>query len=448
MQTRSRSVLEASIQVSDPLIRRNTYSCGECYPQHGGEREENLPTVGVIVVISGGPSSGDSSEARRALLRATSGVNSHNPSSYPSEQVYQLQTSIEQLTFGESDLEGRREQHNDALVISATLSNFWVKKILVDSGSSADIIFYDVFLKLDIDNAQLSPVNTPLAGFGGEVVEALGEVALPFSLGSYPRRITKMVKFLVVNAPSTYNMILGRPSLNLFHAVASTYHMKLKFSTYEGIDEAIEDHRMARECYANTLRKAFAKLKRQGGGDDLPKKGKRKLVNSRSQHIKEEVDKLLAANYIFLVPKLGGKWRLCIDFTDLNKVCPKDPFPLSRIDRLVDSTSGCELLSFLDTYQGYNQIRLALEDQEMTSFNTGATYQRLVNNMFAELISRNIEVYINDMLVKSKLASNHVSDLEECFNILRTYQIKLNPAKCTFGVRGEKFLGYMISQGA
>ncbi|KAI3465817.1 hypothetical protein Pfo_022480 [Paulownia fortunei] len=228
--------------------------------QHGREREENLPTARVIAVISEGPGSGDSSNARRALLRAASGVKSHTPSSYLSKQVYQLQTSTEQLTFGESNLEGRREQHNDALVISATLSNFWVKKILVDSGSSADIIFYDVFLKLGIDNAQLSPVNTPLTGFGDEVVEVLGEVALLFSLGSYPRRITKMVKFIVVNAPSTYNMIFGRPSLNLFHAVASTYHMKLKFSTHEGIGEAVGDQRMAQECYANTLRKASTKL--------------------------------------------------------------------------------------------------------------------------------------------------------------------------------------------
>ncbi|KAI3462514.1 hypothetical protein Pfo_019177 [Paulownia fortunei] len=103
-------------------------------------RGKNLPTVEVITIILGGPDSGDSSNARRTLLHATSKVNSYIPSSYPCEQVYQLQTSIEQLTFGESDLKGRREQHNDTLVISATLSNFWVKKILVDSGSSADII--------------------------------------------------------------------------------------------------------------------------------------------------------------------------------------------------------------------------------------------------------------------------------------------------------------------
>ncbi|KAI3459576.1 hypothetical protein Pfo_016239 [Paulownia fortunei] len=202
---------------------------------------------------SGGPASGDLSNAKRALLCATSRVNSYTPSSHPSEQVYQLQTSTEELTFGESDLEGRWEQHNDALVISATFSNFWVQKILVDSGSFANIIFYDVFLKLGIDNAQLNPVNTPLIGFGHKVVEALGEVALPFSLGSYPKRVKKMVKFLVVNAPSTYNIILGKPSLNLFHAIASTYHIKVNFSTSEGISEAIGDQWMAQKCYTNTL---------------------------------------------------------------------------------------------------------------------------------------------------------------------------------------------------
>ncbi|KAI3458742.1 hypothetical protein Pfo_015405 [Paulownia fortunei] len=268
-------------------------------------------------------------------------------SSPPSEQICQLQTSIKELTFGESDLEGRQEQHNDALVISAT--HFWVKKILVDSGSFADIIFYDAFLKLGIDNVQLSSVNTPLIGFGGEVVETLKEVALHFSLGSYLKRVTKMEKFLVVNAPLTYNMILGRPSLNLFYAITSTYHMKLKFPTKLALHQLNVNPSMK------------------------PIKQKKRTF---------EVNKLLAAKYIrqvqypewlanvVLVLKSGDKWHLCIDFTDLNKACPKDPFSLLRIDKLVDSTSGCELLSFLDAYQGYNQIRLTPEDQEMTSFIT------------------------------------------------------------------------------
>ncbi|KAL0434447.1 UNVERIFIED_CONTAM: hypothetical protein Slati_2779000 [Sesamum latifolium] len=115
-----------------------------------------------------------------------------------------------------------RNQNNDALVILATLSNFWVKKVLVDSESSTDIIFYDAYAQLGIDNVQLRKVNTPLTGFSGEMIEPLRKVTLPLSLGSYPKRSTKMVKFLVVKAPSTYNIILGRPSLNIFRAIVST----------------------------------------------------------------------------------------------------------------------------------------------------------------------------------------------------------------------------------
>ena len=122
---------------------------------------------------------------------------------------------------------------------------------------------------------------------------------------------------------------------------------------------------------------------------------------------------------VVLVKNANGKWRMCVDFTDLNKACPKDSFPLPRIDQLVDSTAGHKLLTFMDTFSGYNQIRMAEEDQEKTSFitsqglycyklmpfglkNAGATYQRLVNKMFSKQISRNMEVYVDDMLVKSR----------------------------------------------
>ncbi|KAL0312818.1 UNVERIFIED_CONTAM: Transposon Ty3-G Gag-Pol polyprotein [Sesamum radiatum] len=109
------------------------------------------------------------------------------------------------------------------------------------------------------------------------------------------------------------------------------------------------------------------------------KQKKRTFGNERSRAIKEEVGKLLKINYIrpvqypewlanvVLVPKANGKWRMCVDFTDLNKACPKDSYPLPRIDALIDSTSGCELMSFLDAFQGYNQIRLADEDREKDS---------------------------------------------------------------------------------
>ncbi|KAL0445196.1 UNVERIFIED_CONTAM: hypothetical protein Slati_2242300 [Sesamum latifolium] len=123
---------------------------------------------------------------------------------------------------------------------------------------------------------------------------------------------------------------------------------------------------------------------------------------------------------------------MCIDFRDLNKACPKDFYPLPRIDQLVDSTSGCEL-SMMDASQGYHQIMLAPEDCKRVRFITSGD-------------RRNMEVYVDDMLVKSKKAEDHIVDLEETFAVLRKYRLKLNPAKCAFGVQGGRFLGFMVTQ--
>ena len=153
-----------------------------------------------------------------------------------------------------------------------------------------------------------------------------------------------------------------------------------------------------------------------------------------------------------------------MDFTNLNKACPKDSYPLARIDQLVDSTAGHRLLSFIDAFSGYNQIRMDKADQEKTSFitsqglfcykvmpfglkNAGATYQRLVNHMFHPQIGRNVEVYVDDMLVKSQDEEIHLDDLQETFDTLRQYNMKLNPNKCAFGVSSGKFLGFMVHTG-
>jgi len=164
-----------------------------------------------------------------------------------------------------------------------------------------------------------------------------------------------------------------------------------------------------------------------------------------------------------MVKKFNGKWRMCVDFTDLNKACPKDSYPLPRIDTLVDSTARHQLLSFMDTFLGYNQIKMEETDQEKTSFvtshrlfcykvmsfelkNAGATYQRLMNKIFEHQIGRNVQVYVNDMLVKSLHEDDHLGDLHETFDILRSYNMKLNLNKCAFKVTAGKFLGFMVSQ--
>ena len=163
-----------------------------------------------------------------------------------------------------------------------------------------------------------------------------------------------------------------------------------------------------------------------------------------------------------IVKKKSGKWQVCVDFTDLNKACPKDSFPMPRIDRLVDSTVGHPRMSFLDAFQGYHQIPLAAEDQEKTAFVTPVgnyhykvmsfglkyarlTYQRMMTRMFELQMGKSIEVYIDDMVVKSKLVSDHVGDLVDIFEILRKYKLRLNASKCSFGVGSGKFLGYMVT---
>ncbi|RRC42143.1 reverse transcriptase-like protein, partial [Escherichia coli] len=205
------------------------------------------------------------------------------------------------------------------------------------------------------------------------------------------------------------------------------------------------------------------------------KQKRRKFAPERNKVINDEVDNLLKTGKIrevkypdwlanvVVVQKKNGKWRVCIDFTDLNKACPKDPFPLPHIDAMVDATAGHELLTFMDAYSGYNQILMHTNDQEKTAFmtdkgiycykvmpfglkNAGSTYQRLVNMMFKEHLGRTMEVYIDDMLVKSERSIDHVAHLKQSFDILRQYKMKLNPTKCSFGVRAGKFLGYLVTQ--
>ena len=165
---------------------------------------------------------------------------------------------------------------------------------------------------------------------------------------------------------------------------------------------------------------------------------------------------------VIIVKKANEKWRMCIDFTDLNKTCPKNSYPLPRVNVLVDSIAQHQLLSFMDAFFGYNQIRMDELDQEKTSFvtsqglfcykvmsfglkNAGATYQRLMNKMFANQIGRNVQVYIDDMLVKSRM-EDHLEDLKETFNTFHYYNMKLNLSKCAFGVTVGKFLGFIVSQ--
>src|SRR5881394_2361543 len=153
---------------------------------------------------------------------------------------------------------------------------------------------------------------------------------------------------------------------------------------------------------------------------------------------------------------------MCVDYTDLNKACPKDPFGLPCIDQVVDSTTGSKLLCFLDAYSGYHQVSLVESDCIKTSFitpfgayfyitkpfglkNAGATYQRAMQRCLHDQLGRNVEAYVDDVVIKSRVKEDLLSDLSETFENLRRFRWKLNPEKCVFGVPSGKLLSFIVS---
>jgi hypothetical protein len=463
--------------------------------QRGEEsmNNENQPSNQLVVreihtIFGGLAGGGESTSARKAHAR-----------SIHMEEVYQIarprkmrKKDVETISFSDDDANGVSMPHDDALVVTMTVANHTIHRILVDNGSSAEIIYWSVVQQMGIPRDRIKPFGLPLVGFTGEQVQTMGVISLSITCGASPRDSTVIVDFLVIDRPSVYNTIIGRPALNKLKAITSTYHLMMKFPTKGGIGELKGNQVVARRCYNVSLKGVInseflpvsmvsgtneAEIKGKpaeeleeiivGNGrvlkigsclapdiregiidflrenvdafawthEDMPgidpndiihclntsqevspvKQKRRKFAPERNLAIAEEVEKLLKARFIrevyypdwlanvVLVKKSNGKWRMCIDFTDLNKACPKDSFPLPRIDALVDSTVGHGLLSFMDTFSGYNQIRMHPADQEKTAFitdqgiycyqvmpfglkNVGATFQRLMNKMFREQI--------------------------------------------------------------
>ncbi|XP_027337121.1 uncharacterized protein LOC113850777 [Abrus precatorius] len=280
------------------------------------------------------------------------------------------------------------------MVISVDILNCTVRKTLIDQGSLADILYWNTFKQLGIPEEELREYQELLVGFSGEQVETRGCINLYTSFGSDMRES------------------VSRPSLNKLKAIVSTPQFAMKFSSERGRIVTIHtDQKTARECYfaslclkpiqdcrrdVNIVSPRFGKAleieldprvdegcrvepnenkqpfqlrpkPEQKGAKPIAQK-KRKIDGDRAKAVKEETGKLLQAGFIrevrystwlanvVMVKKANGKWRMCTYFTDLNKACPKDAYPLPNIDTLVDGAASHRILSFLDAYFGYNQI--------------------------------------------------------------------------------------------
>ncbi|XP_073154002.1 uncharacterized protein [Henckelia pumila] len=401
------------------------------------------------------------------------------------------------LSFGPDDLKGLSDTtHNDALVIRALVANYNVARIFVDSENSVNVLFQETINQKDLGEYKVEPVVTSLFGFTGHAIRPTGLINLPLTLGKDHTSKTRIVSFIIVDAPSAYNVSLGRPAMTTFMVVASALYQKIKFPVGNEVGEVQGDQKISQKCYVEEVQIEQKAVKINHGDrpgpvgweqvnlleEDTsltaeeeceeilicPSTGSVKVswtleaslkyqliqclmenkdafawsvsdllgvqrevmehklnfirdyrpIIQKKRHfgpekdavIQGQVEELLKAGHIqevyfptwlsniVLVPNSSSKWRMCVDFRDLNKACPKDCYPLPRIDQLVDSTSGHELLCFLDVYQGYHQISLAKQDQDKVSFvtstetycyvvmpfglkNVGATYQRLMDKV-------------------------------------------------------------------
>ncbi|XP_073033128.1 uncharacterized protein [Primulina eburnea] len=199
----------------------------------------------MIHMISGGAADGDSGRARKAHERRLENFEISKGEDLPQDPI---------IGFGPEDLRGVVTPHNDALVVTATIANYDVARIFIDNGSSVNVLFKSTLDQMKLEGFEFEPVSTPLYGFAGHAIPPLGQIVLPLSLGSGPRRVTKMIAFTVVDIPSAYNGIIGRPSLKDFRAVASTYHQKLKFPLGKGVGVLCGDQKAARRCYEGVVR--------------------------------------------------------------------------------------------------------------------------------------------------------------------------------------------------
>jgi hypothetical protein len=217
--------------------------------QHGSPI--NQVVLGEIRTIAGGFSEGgESIRARKAYARQAK-----NHEVYAVERPMKVQKKESMMIgFSDEDYEGISFPHTDALVVTLTVANHNMHRILVDNGSSADILYLPAFKQLNIGQEKVGVARSPLVGFTGEQVQPIGTIDLPVTAGTVPRQATIMVRFLLIDRPSAYNAIIGRAALNEFRAITSTPHLKMKFPTDQGVGEVKGDQWVARQCYNVTLK--------------------------------------------------------------------------------------------------------------------------------------------------------------------------------------------------
>ncbi|GKV34408.1 hypothetical protein SLEP1_g42783 [Rubroshorea leprosula] len=357
--------------------------------------------------------------------------------------------------------------HADPFVATVHIGNHNVNKVFIDTGSSPDILYWSCFQKMQLNPSSLQKYEGPIYGFDNQPVLVEGVITLPIYVGSEPRFRMASVSFLVVKMESAFNAILGRATLCELKAVISQPHLCMKFPTPQGVGVLKGNQRMARACYQDTFKKVEFAVAPRGSESSRPTQpGQQTMSISDIEHRPEGVEqKAEPVEPVETVPlnpdvpertvKIGTKLTEAeraelLEFLRVNQdvfAWTTDEMPGIPAELTVHKLSTnptrkpVEKTTFYagDTIYCYVMMPFGLK-------NAGATYQKLVQIIFKLQIGKNIEVYVDDMIVTSVRAEDHICDLSETFQNLRRAQMKLNPSKCTFAVELGKFLGYVVSK--
>ncbi|GJS46031.1 reverse transcriptase domain-containing protein [Tanacetum coccineum] len=375
---------------------------------------------------------------------------------------------------------------NEPLIIEAKVEGYLVRRVYVDEGSSVEVMFEHCFKNLPAKvRAGLRETRTDLVGFAGEVAKPLGKIDLETRVEStacysidYP--LNDQVPHFERNSNS------GDP-VNDNNRMQTSREKQILTEKQPEIHEAGQPNEgadptkqvLVNPCFPDQIITIGERL-----SPDCKSQLKTLLINNMEVFAWEPYDmtgvpRKIIEHSLNVNPSLEPFFqkkrtfspekskaitneRMCIDFKNLNSACPKDYYPLPSIDCKVEAVMDFKYKCFLDAYKGYHQIQMAREDEDKTAFyteqgtycymkmpfglkNAGVTYQRLVDSTFQNQIGKNLEAYVDDMVIKRKDEKDLLADIAETFENLKAINIKLNPKKISFGVEEGKFVGYMVT---
>nr|ABA94385.1 retrotransposon protein, putative, unclassified [Oryza sativa Japonica Group] len=360
--------------------------------------------------------------------------------------------------------EGTKNRHLKPLYINRFVNGKPMSKMMVDGGAAVNLMPYATFRKLGRSADDLIKMNMVLKDFGGNPSETKGVLNVELTVGNKIVPTT----FFVIDGKGSYSLLLGRDWIHANCCIPSTMHQCLIKWQGDKIEIVLADSQLKMESpnyYFEGVVEGSNVYTKDTVDDLDDKQGKGFMSADDLEEIDIGLGDRPRPTFIIPVIKKNGKVRVCIDFQDLNKATPKDEYPMPVADQLVDAASGYKILSFMNGNAGYNQIFMAEEDIHKTAFrcpgaiglfewvvmtfglkSTGATYQRAMNYIFHDLIGWLVEVYIDDVVVKSKEVENHIVDLRKVFERTRKYGLKMNPTKCAFGVSVGQFLGFLVHE--